>query len=93
MAGGQEGPLALMARLSEGILAALRAPLVNLGNLMTMPPMQPMPVFAGPANGNRNNAPSAGTMGGMTVNITVNPAPGMDEKKLAELVTQKLRKH
>ncbi|MDR3351901.1 MAG: phage tail tape measure protein [Zoogloeaceae bacterium] len=93
MANAQDGPLALVTRLSEGILSALRAPLANLGSMMAMPPMQPMPAltgaFAAPgaANGNQMSTPSAG----LTVNIVVNPAPGMDEKKLAFLVTQKLK--
>jgi phage-related protein len=93
MAGGQEGPLSIISRLSGDILSAIRAPLANLGNLMVMPPLQPMPALAGAgggprlANGNQMSAPSAG----LTVNIVVNPAPGMDEKKLAELVTQKLK--
>jgi hypothetical protein len=93
MAGGQEGPLSIISRLSGGILSAIRAPLAHLGNLMAMPPLQPMPALAGAgggpilANGNQMSAPSAG----LTVNIVVNPAPGMDEKKLAFLVAQKLK--
>jgi TP901 family phage tail tape measure protein len=86
-----------MTGLNEGLMGKMSAPLDTLSRfgaqLATAGALTLSPVMAPTATAGTPGAalPNTAGAGPMTIQITVNAAPGMDEKALAELVAQKIR--
>ncbi|GHU09886.1 hypothetical protein AGMMS50225_11950 [Betaproteobacteria bacterium] len=97
IAANMRGPLDAIKGFSAQLAAAgavALTPALAIGS-MAPPPgsAAPLPALtrAAPAGGMAGSAASASMIGATTIQITVNPAPGMDEKALAELVARKIR--
>ena len=86
-----------MLGLNEGLLAKLQQPLNTVkgfaANMVAAGAVALSPITARATTGSIAGAPgsAAGGVGQTIIQITVNPSPGMDEKKLAELVAQKIK--
>ncbi|MGQ5525172.1 phage tail tape measure protein [Chitinimonas sp. PSY-7] len=84
----QQGPLASMLALSKQLTTPLAAS-VALG-ASVLAPAAPVRIDSRPPLA-RSTAPVQAAP--VSINITVNAAPGMDERKLAQLVAQEIAKH